>query len=32
MFCGFVAELEDLGARGVGLEQRVVEDCGEVGW
>jgi hypothetical protein len=27
---GFVAELEDLGAGGVGLEEGVVEDGGEV--
>jgi hypothetical protein len=26
---GLVAELEDLGAGGVGLEQRMVQDCGE---
>ncbi len=30
VFGGLVAELEDLGAGGVGLEQRVIEDGGEV--
>jgi hypothetical protein len=30
VFGGFVAELEDLGAVGIGLEERVVKDGSEV--